>query len=74
MLTIATALAMTASPPTQPFLQPGVTAQARAIVRIVSAVSVRLGEGSVGGEGPPAQHTVVHTDGLKRPARLVEFQ
>ena len=44
------------------------------MVRIVPAVSLRLGEGALSGEAPPAQFTKVHTDGAIRPAKLIEFQ
>ena len=52
----------------------GATVQARAFVRIVSAVTLRLGEGPLQGEAPLARDTKVHTDGETRPARLIEFQ
>ncbi|HWJ59843.1 MAG TPA: hypothetical protein VNR68_09455 [Sphingomicrobium sp.] len=69
---LATAAVLAASPPSS--TRTGATVQARAIVRIVRAVTVRLGEGPVQGDAPAAQRTTVHTDGGAQPARLIEFQ
>ena len=44
------------------------------MVRIVPAVTLRLGEGALSGQAPPAQYTKVHTDGAVRAAKLIEFQ
>jgi hypothetical protein len=44
------------------------------MVRIVEAVTLRLGQGPLQGDAPPAQRTTVHTDGGARPASLIEFQ
>jgi hypothetical protein len=74
MLILAAAASLAIAPDIAPFARPGVTAQARATVRIVSAVSLRLGVGALRGEAPPVQDSTVHTDGSARPARLIEFQ
>lgn len=72
MLLLAASLALsTPDPPRSPT---GATAQARAIVRIVSAVRVRFDQPS-GEDVPPPRETVVR--GLSAellPARLVEFE
>ena len=68
------ALAAALSTPQPPsFTRVGASVQARAFVRIVSAVTLRLGEGPLQGQAPLAQSTKVHTDGVQ-PARLIEFQ
>jgi hypothetical protein len=70
-------LALAAMVPTVPGSSPTAaraTVQARAIVRIVSAVTLRLGEGPLSGDAPPAKPAVVHADGQPQPARLIEFQ
>lgn len=74
MLMIAAAAALASVPTSQPIRSAAVSTQARATVRIISAVTVRLGEGAVQGEAPPAQATMVRADGSQKPARLVEFQ
>jgi len=74
MLVLAAAASFALAPDPAPMTRASATVQARAIVRIVSSVSVRLGVGSLRGEAPPVQDAVVHTDGSARPARLIEFQ
>jgi hypothetical protein len=74
MLFLLVAAAAVSTPTGGSFTRVGATVQARAMVRIVPAVSLRLGEGALSGEAPPAQFTKVHTDGAIRPAKLIEFQ
>ena len=74
MLVLAAAASLALAPDPAPPARTSATVQARAIVRIVSAVSLRLGVGTLRGEAPPVQNAVVHTDGSARPARLIEFQ
>ena len=74
MLVLAAFAAAVSMPPGASFTRVGTTVQARAFVRIVSAVTLRLGEGPLHGEAPRAQNTKVHADGETRPARLIEFQ
>lgn len=55
-----------------------VTAEARATVRIISGVRLKLGPNE-GGQGetsgvPPPHDSVVIADGAARPARLIEFE
>lgn len=50
------------------------TVQARAIVRIIPAVTLRLGEGPLSGDAPLARLTMVHAEGQAHAARLIEFQ
>ena len=70
-LTIAASLASaTADMPRQS----GPVAQARATVRIVSGVRLRLGEPNHGEEAPPARKTVIRSGGMDQPARLIEFE
>lgn len=74
MFLFATAAAMALSPQATPSRSAGATAQARATIRIVSAVTLRLGEGALNGYAPPVTSTVVHTEAAPRVARLIEFQ
>ena len=74
MLLLAAAASLALAPDPVPTTRTSATVQARAIVRIVSAVSIRLGVGTLRGEAPPVQDTIVHTDGSVRRARLIEFQ
>ena len=74
MLFLFVAAAAVATPPGASFTRVGATVQARAMVRIVPAVTLRLGDGPLRGQAPMAQNTTVHTDGAARPARLIEFQ
>lgn len=74
MLVIAALAAAVSTPQAPSFTRVGATVQARAFVRIVSAVTLRLGEGPLQGQAPLAQNTRVHTDGGSQPARLIEFQ
>ncbi len=74
MLLLTALAAAVSTPPSPSFTRVGATVQARAFVRIVSAVTVRLGEGPLQGQAPLAQNTKVHTDGGTRPALLIEFQ
>lgn len=74
MLFLAVFAAAVSTPPGDSFTRVGATAQARAFVRIVSAVTLRLGEGPLHGPGPPAQNTKVHADGETLRARLIEFE
>lgn len=74
MLFLAAA-AILASPPPEPGFSPAAaTAHARASVRIVHAVVVRLGEGALRGEAPPARLTTAHPDGEPQTAKLIEFE
>jgi hypothetical protein len=70
---LATAAALAASPQ-PPSNRAGATVQARAIVRIVRAVTVRLGEGALQGDAPAARRTTVHAAGEPQAASLIEFQ
>jgi hypothetical protein len=75
MLPFAVALSAAASAPQgASFTRVGATVQAQAIVRIVTAASLRLGEGPLRGDAPPARRTTVHTDGEVHSAKLIEFQ
>jgi hypothetical protein len=74
MLVLAALAAAVSTPPPPSFTRVGASVQARAFVRIVSAVTLRLGEGPLQGQAPLAQNTKVHTDGGVQAARLIEFQ
>ena len=74
MLVLAAFAAAVSTPPSDSFTRVGATVEARAFVRIVPAVTLRLGEGPLHGQAPLAQNTKVHADGRARPARLIEFQ
>jgi hypothetical protein len=47
--------------------------QAQATVRIISGARIRL-DGLPSPDAPPANDSVVHTEGAAQPARLIEFQ
>jgi hypothetical protein len=68
------ALAAVASAPqfSRPPASPAV--QARATVRIVSGVRLRLDGRANGGEIPAARNAVIKLSGANQPARLIEFQ
>ena len=66
------AAALISSPPATPGPQPAV-AQARATVRIISGVRLKL-DGSPNHDVPAAHDAVVHTDGKAHGARLIEFE
>ena len=74
MLFLLAAAAVASVPQDAPDTRTGAIVQARATVRIVRAVTLRLGEGPLSGDGPPARDTTAHADGASRPARLIEFQ
>jgi hypothetical protein len=75
MLLLFAAATLASSPEPPPSItRTGATVQARAMVRIVRAVTVRLGEGPLNGDAPAAQQTTVHTDAGPQPASLIEFQ
>jgi hypothetical protein len=74
MLFLTALAAAVSAPPPASFTRVGATVQARAFVRIISAVTVRLGEGPLHGHAPMAQNTKVRADGGIRPARLIEFE
>jgi hypothetical protein len=73
LLVLASAALVSAVPNGSP-TSAHATVQARAIVRIVRAVTLRLGEGPLSGDAPPAKLATVHPDGQPRPASLIEFQ
>jgi hypothetical protein len=74
MLVLLASAALASTAPSGSPTAARATVQARAIVRIVSAVTLRLGEGPLSGDAPPAKPAVVHADGQPQPARLIEFQ
>lgn len=70
-----TAAAIVASAPRNPAFSPAAaTAHARASVRIVHAAVLRLGEGALRGEAPPARPAIVHPNGEPQRAKLIEFE
>lgn len=78
MTMLLLAAALLASPPQNDRVPSayaaGATAHARAMVRIVSGVRLRLGHGPLSGEGPPPRDTVIHSAGGDQPANLIEFE
>ena len=73
ILLAATALSTTSPPDSQPS-RSAVTAQATATIRVISGVTLKLGE-AINPGAPPTQDTIVHApDGTIVPARLIEFQ
>ena len=51
----------------------GPVVQARATVRIVSGVRLKL-DGSANGDAPPPRETIIVAGGQPHPASLIEFQ
>jgi hypothetical protein len=74
MLLAAAAIASFAPQVDRPPPRIGATAQAIAVVRIVSGVRLRLGQGAISGEAPSSRKTIVHTEGAAHSARLIEFE
>jgi hypothetical protein len=74
MLLLIAAAALASTPQDVSPTRVGAAVQARAIVRIIPAVTLRLGEGPLSGDAPLAKLTLVHTEGQSQPARLIEFQ
>ena len=73
MLLLAAAVALSTPAPER--TSTGVaTAQAQAVVRIISAVRLRLGEGALSGEAPPARAAIIHAEGSAQAASLIEFE
>jgi hypothetical protein len=67
----AAAIAATVPPPVSH--RSGATAQARAMVRIVSAVRLRL-DGGPNADAPRPRETIIRTALGEQPAKLIEFQ
>ena len=74
MLFLAAAAALATAPPNPPSTAVRATVQAQAIVRIITGVSVRLGEGALVGEAPRPQTTFARAGGQPQLARLIQFQ
>ena len=72
MLWFAAAAAIAAPTPSANVPAP-VAAQARATVRIISGVRLKL-DSPTNADAPPAHDSVVTTNGTEQPARLIEFQ
>ena len=74
MLVLASAAAMLMSPPIARS-PTAATAQARAIIRIVSGTRLRLGQTTATDDAPAARDTFVRTQGaIFQPAKLIEFE
>lgn len=68
------AAAMTATlEPQAPPSSPAVTAQARAVIRVISGVRLKL-DAEHNLDAPSARQTVLAANGSVQPARLIEFQ
>jgi hypothetical protein len=67
----ALAAVASATPPAP--LSTGPVVQARATVRIVSGVRLKL-DGSANGDAPPPRETIIVAGGQPHPASLIEFQ
>jgi hypothetical protein len=74
MLVLASAAAVLMSPPVARG-PTAATAQARAIIRIVSGTRLRLGQMTATDDAPAARDTFVRTQGpVLQPAKLIEFE
>ena len=74
MIFLATAALATTSPPDSQPRRSAVTVSATATIRVISGVTLKLGEAKNPG-APPTQDSTVHSaDGTSRPAKLIEFQ
>ncbi len=72
MLALA-ALAMAVSAPQPAPVPIGPAVEARATVRIVSGVRLKL-DGSINADVPAPRDTTLRSSGLSQPARLIEFE
>lgn len=74
MLVLVSAAAVLMSPPVARS-PTAATAQARAIIRIVSGTRLRLGQTMATDDAPSARDTFVRTQGpVLQPAKLIEFE
>ena len=74
MIFLATAALATTSPPDSQASRSAVTVSATATIRVVSGVTLKLGEANNPG-APPTQDSTIHSaDGASLPAKLIEFQ
>jgi hypothetical protein len=71
MLLLATAALLAASPSPA---TAGATVQARATVRIVSAVRLKFGGSDSGSGNPPPREAIVRTEAGPQRAKLIEFE
>ena len=68
-------LAIVTAAATPPIARPvGATVQARATVRVLSGVQLKLGHESQNRDGFIMRETSVHSAGVEQPATLIEFQ
>jgi hypothetical protein len=74
MLLLAAASAMASMPQMPSSGGVRATVQAQAIVRIITGVSLRLGQGALSGEAPRPHITMASADGEPKPANLIEFE
>ncbi|MES2120072.1 MAG: hypothetical protein V4513_05790 [Pseudomonadota bacterium] len=72
MLALVALAAVVSAPQVQP-VSIGPTVQARATVRIVSGVRLKL-DGTANADAPAPRDAIVRTADLVQPARLIEFQ
>ena len=73
MLWLAAAAATIATPGPGSGAARPVAVEARATVRIISGVRLKLGS-TTNSDAPPAHDSIVTTNGAQQPARLIEFQ
>jgi hypothetical protein len=74
MLFLATAAAMALMPQVPPNGGVRASVQAQAFVRIITGVSIRLGQGALSGEAPRPHLTLAKADGSTKRANLIEFE
>ena len=70
MVFLTLAALATASPSSQR----GITVQARATIRVVSAVRLKFGAADNGGVPPPRFSLVRLADGSQQPVKVIDFQ
>jgi len=73
MLWLAAAVATIAAPASGNGATHPVSVEARATVRIISGVRLKL-DSTTNADAPPAHDGIVTTNGTQQPARLIEFQ
>jgi hypothetical protein len=71
MVLLAAAILAVTPPPTPRFTA---SAQATATIRIVAAVSLKLGEANNPGAPVARESRIRLADGTRQPAKLIEFQ
>jgi hypothetical protein len=74
MLLLAAVAAAVLAPPKAPASHAATSAQATAMVRIISGVELRLDGRNNSSDIPAPRDTVLTSGGVQQPAKLIEFR